>query len=454
MNDAELNEVVREGARWTGEPLTGIWQPARDRVVLGLGAYFILLVPRGPFARLHEVRARPTNPPRPFSFQGAGRAHLFGTCTGVVQHPGDRVVDLCFGRARLHLRLTGRSGGLWLFVEDRVVAAYDGPAPASLPALPAAPARRAVLRFEPKEGEGWSSAAARWFAAEERRHADRERRHRLTTGLVRETARLERLLSGLNQDLEHASTAPRLRRMADALAANLHRVTRGTTSFTVPDLEDPGILHAISIDPGQSPVMTMERLYSKARRLDRSGDRILENLEETWQRLERVRAAASGIAEATVEELAHAETLLPKGQVGSGSGRRRTDAVTDGWWTWTGPGGQTVLVGRNEKGNRQLTFQKARGDDFWMHLRGRPGAHIVLPSRGHPPPLDVLLCAAQIALVHGKVPEGTAADVHYTRVRNIRSIPGEIALVQVHDEKVLHVVRDPEVLRGWGREGE
>ena len=120
--------------------------------------------------------------------------------------------------------------------------------------------------------------------------------------------------------------------------------------------------------------------------------------------------------------------------------------------TWTGPRGEEVLVGRDAKANRRLTFQIAKGADYWMHVRGAPGAHLILPMRrGQTPPLELLLAAGQIAAVHAGIPVGAKVDVQYTRVRDIRSIPGTEAEVRVHNEKVLHITRDPADLAGWDR---
>ena len=45
---------------------------------------------------------------------------------------------------------------------------------------------------------------------------------------------------------------------------------------------------------------------------------------------------------------------------------------------------------------------------------------------------------------------GAAAEVQYTRVKNIKAIPGEAGgQVIVHEEKVLRVVRDPAALGVW-----
>lgn len=446
MNDRELAAVVADLRDRVGEPVTGAWQPSRDRVIVGLGGDQVLFVPRGPWARVHGAARRPRNPKKPFSFQGALRAHLHGRLLAVDKVDGDRVVVFRFeGDLRLLLRLTGRSGGLWLLQGDEIVAAYDGPAPAALPELPEVTPREEVPRFTPRPGETWNEAAARWFTTAERQSRIDDQRRRVAKGLKRALDRAVRLQENLERDLERADTAPMLRRQADALAAHLHEVPRGADQIALADFDDPDRILWIALDPARSAAQNMQLLYSRARRLDRVGEHVIERMEEVGEQVRRIRDGLLRVDTADPEELDALEQLCPPEP-------RRPDApeAQRPWSTWTGPRGETVLVGRNAVGNRRLTFQRARGDDFWLHVRSRPGAHVIVPAApDRPPSLERLLAAAQIALIHSKVTVGERADVQYARVRDVRSIPGEVGRVRVDNEKVLHVVRDPAALVGW-----
>lgn len=455
MADSELERVVPElAARLVGQRPASAWQPSRDSVVLGFqDGTRLLLVPRGPDARLHTVLRRPTNPPRPFSFQGALRAHLTAPLDRLEKVPGERIVELGFGPMRLHLRLTGRSGGLWLIEAtdrgERVVAAYDGPAPPALPALPEAPERTVAPRFVPGDDGSWDAAAARWFAARIRARREKELRLDVERRLQRALSRLARLLENLESDLEKAEQADDLRRAADTLAAHLHEVVQGADHVDLPSFDDPSVVVRVPLEPDRPPARSMERLYGRARRLDRMGERVLERLDEVSGEIARLRGVLDTLPEQPVDVLEGLRDAYAQDAPG-----RRVAPVLPGITTWLGPRGQRVLVGRDAKANRRLTFQVARGTDWWMHVRGRPGAHIVLPmNRGQTPPLDLLLAAGQIAVTHAGLGSGERAEVQYTRVRDVHSIPGsESAQVRLHGESVLQIVRDPGVLAGWERQ--
>lgn len=451
MNEAELSRVVADLKGWVGRRMTGVWQPRRDRVLVGVGDAMLLMVPRGAHARLHSVRARPRSPGNPFSFQGACRAGLGGPLTSIEKHDADRVVELRFATGRLHLRLTGRRGGLWLLDADgAVVAAYDGPAPAELPPLPPAPATPSKHReptFAPEGTETWDEAARRALGDRERDTLRAERRRLLARRLRTQLNRDRRLLVALHRDLDKAEGAPAARARADAVAARMHTLKRGQSVVCVPDLTDPEVEWTIRLDPTRNAGANLERLYGRARRLERMGDRVLEHMDTVEARIGTLDAALEVIDDADEDVIAKLEALAPEG-------RRRKVTRSQPWSVWTGPHGQRILVGKNAAGNRRLTFQRARGDDIWLHLRGRPGAHVLVPiNKGKSAPLELLLAAAQIVLLTAKIAEGTACDVQYTKARNVRSIKGAAdGRVLVHDERVLRVTRDPAELVGWSRD--
>lgn len=449
MNDAEIERVINDLQHLVGRPFQTLWQPARDRVVLGFGdGTLLLMVPRGPFARIHTVQGRPKNPPKPFSFQGACRARLHGSLTGLSKHIGDRIVTLSFGSARLELRLTGRSGGLWLIEETggevRVVAAYDGPAPEALPELPHVDPPGDPPRFDGTDG--WDLAARRWFTDLERRNELNELRSRVDAGLRRAIARASRLVENLEQDLANAARAPQIRHQAELLAANLYRAERGASVLQVEDWES-GESVSVTLDPSRPASYTLDRLYHQAKRLERVSSHVSSRILGIGQEIQEMSGALAKLDALDRDALKLWEARLPK--IGS---ERQSDEPKP-FVTWLGPNGMRVLVGKSAQGNRALTFQSAKGHDYWMHVRERAGAHLVLPVRkGQSPPLEHLLAAAQIALLSAKLAPGEAAEVQYTRARDVRAIPGELGRVTLSGEKVLRVVREPAALAGWAPE--
>ena len=80
----------------------------------------------------------------------------------------------------------------------------------------------------------------------------------------------------------------------------------------------------------------------------------------------------------------------------------------------------TLLVGRTARQN-DATLRAARGNDYWLHCRDYPGAHVfVRHLRAKSVPLETLLDAANLALYFSKARGAGQADVYYTQVKYLR----------------------------------
>ena len=105
------------------------------------------------------------------------------------------------------------------------------------------------------------------------------------------------------------------------------------------------------------------------------------------------------------------------------------------------PGGWKVMAGKTDTDNDQLTFKTARPDDWWFHVRGTAGSHVILVSRqGKEPDNKTLKRAAAIAAFHSKAREAGIASVSCTRARYVKK-PRHVrpGTVEIRKESVLKV---------------
>lgn len=95
---------------------------------------------------------------------------------------------------------------------------------------------------------------------------------------------------------------------------------------------------------------------------------------------------------------------------------------------WTGKAyfsrdGFAILAGKSKDENLELTFKIARGNDLWMHVRGRPGAHVLVPvPSGKSVPLETLLDAAQLVLFFSGGKNWGKTEVDYTFKKHVKRI--------------------------------
>jgi len=86
--------------------------------------------------------------------------------------------------------------------------------------------------------------------------------------------------------------------------------------------------------------------------------------------------------------------------------RARLDA-----WEYEIDGGWQVLAGRTDRDNDLLSIKIAAPNDWWFHIKGMPGSHVVLQTEGREPDKAALEAAAAIAAYHSKARNGGVVAV-------------------------------------------
>ena len=106
------------------------------------------------------------------------------------------------------------------------------------------------------------------------------------------------------------------------------------------------------------------------------------------------------------------------------------------------PGGWTVLVGRTDFDNDRLSLRIAEPNDWWFHVRGTPGSHVILRAKPSiEPDRATLKMAAAIAAYHSKARNGGKVSVACTQARHVRKPRGaKTGTVQIRKETILKVV--------------
>lgn len=73
------------------------------------------------------------------------------------------------------------------------------------------------------------------------------------------------------------------------------------------------------------------------------------------------------------------------------------------YWSYDLGGGWGAMAGKSDVDNDLVSFRLARQTDYWFHLSGAPGSHVLLRgSEGEAPSRELLEAAASIAAYHSK----------------------------------------------------
>ena len=109
--------------------------------------------------------------------------------------------------------------------------------------------------------------------------------------------------------------------------------------------------------------------------------------------------------------------------------------------TYTLAPGWKVLAGRTDADNDQLSLRIARPNDWWFHVRGMPGSHVILQApSGQEPPSVILKQAAAVAAYHSKARNGGVVAVSVPRARFVSKPRGaKPGTVQIRKAKVIKI---------------
>lgn len=110
-------------------------------------------------------------------------------------------------------------------------------------------------------------------------------------------------------------------------------------------------------------------------------------------------------------------------------------------WRYELPGGWVVLAGRTDADNDRLSLKIARPNDWWFHVKGTPGSHVVLQvPAGEEPDKATVKAAAAVAAWHSKLRGSRQVAVTGTRARYVTKPRGsKTGTVQVRREETFKV---------------
>lgn len=110
-------------------------------------------------------------------------------------------------------------------------------------------------------------------------------------------------------------------------------------------------------------------------------------------------------------------------------------------WEYTISGKWTVLAGKTDADNDRLSLKEARPNDWWFHVRGMPGSHVLLKALpDEEPGKDILKAAAAVAAYHSKARTGGVTPVACTKAAFVTKPRGaKPGTVQIRKETILKV---------------
>lgn len=427
----DLKRAVAELEALRGHHVENVYQCGPRTFLLKLKPATLLIDLEPNRARVVVTDAPPPVPPKPPVFGSILRTALRGgRIEGISLLGEDRIVAIDVSGSeprRLVVEAFARHGNLLLLdASGTVERVLDGDAARhrgnpvgaayATPPPPRIPAEVSLLPADLPSAPFAANFHLDRIAREETGEAKEEDAAKVTERVVE---RIRKAIAGVERDISEIPDPATVRKEGETLLLHYGELRQGMKSFK-----------GVPLDPGLPPQENVDRVFERARKAERARPALEERLEELRRLLGRAEAG---------EAVGEPARLSRKGQ---------PQAPRKPYKTFRSADGRRILVGKGGKDNDETTLRVAGPHDLFLHTRGCPGAHVIVPlERGEAAPEQTLLDAATLALHYSKMRTAAAAEITYTHRRNVSKPKGaKPGLVQVREERVLRLRREPERL--------
>jgi predicted ribosome quality control (RQC) complex YloA/Tae2 family protein len=260
---------------------------------------------------------------------------------------------------------------------------------------------------------------------------EQDERMRQRTSALRKTAQnlLERTcrkLEAQKQELATATDRETLRQYGDLLTANLHRMTRGQSSISVENFYDPQMAPVtIPLSVTLSPQQNAARYYKQYQKAKTAEKILTEQILLATREKEYLGSILEELSRAENEKdvLEIRQELTDGGYLRSTEKKRmklppsrpREFISTDGF---------TILVGRNNRQNDELTLKIADKHDLWFHVQKLCGSHVILRCAGSEPTDTAITEAAMLAAYYSEAKESGQVAVDMVEAKKVKKPAG------------------------------
>lgn len=250
-------------------------------------------------------------------------------------------------------------------------------------------------------------------------------RHSLGSQLRRVVLAREVALADLEEARDTARRAGHLQLQGELILAYRGSLEPGQTQLEAWDYEGNPI--AIPLRADLTPIENAQRFFSKAKKAKSGAAHVEEQIERLSGDLEALQGALMKV-EATedVGELESLHELATKRRWLHKAAQpvKKEDRPFQGKAVreLEAPGGWRVLYGDNAEANDYITVQLGRPNDWWLHVRGASGAHVLVPTQNKPDrvPPEVLRYAAEVAVRNSSAKHSGYVEVICTLKKYVR----------------------------------
>lgn len=274
---------------------------------------------------------------------------------------------------------------------------------------------------------GFSALLDDFYDARERQERTRQRGADLVRAASTARDRLRRKLSQQEKDYAETQDRDRLRICGDLITANLYWMEKGARTLECENYYDEAQARVtIPLDPLLTPQQNAAKYYKRYAKARTAEKYLAEQM--------AIARRDAAYLDSVLEELSRGETeqdfieirneLCTAGFLRKGGKEKKRAGRPAKPRMYRTSGGFTVLVGRNNRQNDQLTLKDADYRDLWLHTQKLHGAHVILRCGGAEPAEADVAEAALLAAWFSQGKDSANVPVDCAQARYVKKPAG------------------------------
>ncbi|MDZ7835915.1 MAG: NFACT RNA binding domain-containing protein [Alkalibacterium sp.] len=283
--------------------------------------------------------------------------------------------------------------------------------------------------------------------------AERDRVHQQSNDLSHLVKNLyqknRKKIEKLKKELKETEQADSYKVKGEVLTAYLHEVDQGDESITLPNFYENEEPLEISLDPQKSPAENAQYYFSRYQKLKNAKIHLTKQLKSTRHELNYFDTLLTQLSIASIsdiedirDELREQEYLKKKNTKNRNKKKKKSQPEA-----FTSSDGTSILVGKNNTQNDELTLRKARKSHYWAHAKDIPGSHVIIED--DEPSETALEEACILAAYYSKYRLSSSVPVDVVQVKHIKKPNGAKPGYVIYEGQSTYFVTSSRVMKKY-----
>ncbi len=244
--------------------------------------------------------------------------------------------------------------------------------------------------------------------------------------LVNLTERTSRRILAQREELTACAEKEHFKLCGDIISANMYAIQKGDTSLIADNFYADGCPKiTIELDSRKSPSQNAQYYYNEYKKCVTAESMLTVQIEKGEEELQYLESVFDALTRAESENdiIQLRLELREQGYIKS-SGNKAKPPKALPPLEYKSSDGYTILVGRNNHQNDQLTMKFAEKSDIWLHTQTITGSHVIIVTDGETPPDKTIEEAAIIAAYNSKGRGSNLVPVDYCLAKFVKKPSG------------------------------